>query len=100
MRGCGTTASGCLGIAGGERPTNFLIAYGMVAALFVLKWALDNRDPELIDGQPRDDAPAHAVVGVDPAAVATADSSSDPLLDGTEREALVDSDPEDSRARV
>lgn len=87
-------------VMGGERPTNFLIAYAMVAALFVLKWALDKRDPELIDGQPRDDAPAHAVVGVDPAAVATADSSSDPLLDGTEREALVDSDPEEGRARV
>jgi len=87
-------------VMGGERPTNFLIAYAMVAALFVLKWALDKRDPELVDGQPRDDAPAHAVVGVDPAAVATADSSSDPLLDGTEREALVDSDPEEGRARV
>ncbi len=65
-------------VVGGETPTSFLIAYAMVAALFFIKWALDKRDP---------DAHVHSEEGekVPTAAVATASSASDPVLDGTER---------------
>ena len=87
-------------VLGGERPTSFLIGYAMVAALFVLKWALDKRDPSLVDGQPRDDAPAQAAVGVETAAVATAGTTSDPLVDGTERAPAAAAEPEEGRARV
>lgn len=87
-------------VLGGERPTSFLIGYAMVAALFVLKWALDKRDPSLVDGQPRDDAPAKAAVGVETAAVATAGTTSDPLVDGTERAPAAATEPEEGRARV
>ena len=65
-------------VMGGERPSAFLIAYGMVALLFLLKWALDRRDPDVYVYSDDD--------GETPtAAVATASTSSDPLLDGAER---------------
>lgn len=69
-------------VVGGERPTNFLIAYAMVAALFLLKWFLDKRDPEVVAELA---AAKHSAQEVVPAAVATASDASDPLLDGVER---------------
>ncbi|AQP43577.1 hypothetical protein [Tessaracoccus flavus] len=83
-------------VLGGETPTSFLIAYAMVAALFVLKWFLDKRDPSLAGGAPADEDHVPA------AAVATASTSSDPVLDGTERAAVGDAahtDPAPARAR-
>ncbi len=71
-------------VMGGETPTSFLIAYGMVAALFLLKWVLDKRDPDVYIYSEGDDM--DAIAGTIPvAAVATASTSSDPMLDGTER---------------
>ncbi len=74
-------------VVGGEMPTAFLIAYGMVALLFLLKWALDKRDPDVYVYSEEDDKDVVDLIPT--AAVATASTSSDPVLDGTERAGVV-----------
>ncbi len=68
-------------VVGGERPTAFLIAYGMVALLFLLKWVPDKRDPDVYVYSDEDSSETEIPL----AAVATASNTSDPKVDGTAR---------------
>lgn len=59
-------------VLGGEVPTSFLVAYLMVAALFLIKWVLERNDPEDGIGVATDDADTTGADATDAAVTAGA----------------------------